>query len=77
MEDMSSAYLTEPQERLRKGHEELLAKTLADLKESHPGLKTGTVLKEGSPARRIIETAAEEGVGLIVLGNRGSGGMAT
>jgi len=76
-EDMTTAYMPEYQERLRQGYQELLAKTVADLKESHPILKTGTVLKEGSPARKIIEAAAEQEADLIVLGNRGTGGVAT
>ena len=77
MEDATQAYMPEYQERVRKSHEELLTSTIADLKKSHPGLKTATVLKEGSPARRIIEAAAEQRVDLIVLGNRGTGGIAT
>ncbi len=77
MEDMTQAYMPEYQERLRQGYQGLLAKTVADLKKSHPTLKTDTVLKEGSPARRIIEAAAERKADLIVLGNRGTGGIAT
>jgi len=77
MEDATQAYMPEYQERVRKSHEELLTSTIADLKKSHPGLKTATVLKEGSPARWIIEAAAEQKADLIVLGNRGTGGIAT
>ena len=77
MEDATQAYMPEYQERVRKSHEELLTSTMADLKRSHPGLKTVTVLKEGSPARKIIEAAAEQEADLIVLGNRGTGGIAT
>jgi nucleotide-binding universal stress UspA family protein len=77
MEDMSQAYMPEYQARLRRSHQELLSKTVNDLKESHPGLKTSTALMEGSPARKIIEAAAEHGADLIVLGNRGAGGVAT
>ena len=77
MDDMSQVYMPEYQERLRESHEELLSRTVAGLKESHPGLKTSTALMEGSPARKIIEAAAEHGADLIVLGNRGAGGVAT
>jgi len=77
MEDMTQAYMPEYQDRLRESYEELLSKTVADLKTSHPGLKTHTVLKKGSPARKIIETAREQGADLIVLGNRGTGGALT
>jgi nucleotide-binding universal stress UspA family protein len=77
MEDMTQAYMPEYQERLRQSHEKLLTKTVADLKASHPGLKTTTILKEGSPATNIVEAAREQGADLIVLGNRGTGGALT
>jgi nucleotide-binding universal stress UspA family protein len=69
MEDMTQAYMPEYQERLTK--------TTTALKTSHPDLKTKTILKEGSPATKIIETAREQKTDLIVLGNRGTGGIAT
>ena len=77
MEDMTQAYMPEYQDRLRESYEKLLSNTVAYLKTSHPGLKTITILKEGSPARKIIEAAREQGVDLIVLGNRGTGGALT
>jgi nucleotide-binding universal stress UspA family protein len=77
MEDMTQAYMPEYQERLCKSYEKLLTKTTVDLKTSHSALKTTTVLKEGSPARKIIEAAREQQADLIVLGNRGTGGIAT
>ncbi len=77
MEDMSQAYMPEYQEKIRESHQQLLNKTEADLKKSHAGLKTVPVLKEGSPARMIVEAAAEQKADLIVLGNRGTGGIAT
>jgi nucleotide-binding universal stress UspA family protein len=33
------------------------------------------IIKKGSPTRKIIETADEEQVELIVVGNRGTGGI--
>lgn len=77
MDDMGPAYIPEYQDQLRRSHEDLLSRAAADLRESHPGLKTATVLKETSPAKKIIEAAAEHGADLIVLGNRGTGGIAT
>ena len=77
MEDSTQAYIPEYREQLHKSHERLLAKTQADLKTSHPTLKPATTLKEGSPARKIIETAREQNTDLIVLGNRGTGGALT
>ncbi len=77
MEDMTHAYMPEYQERVRESHEKLLSGTTADLKKSHPGLNTATILKEGSPVRQIMKAAAQHGADLIVLGNRGTGGIAT
>jgi nucleotide-binding universal stress UspA family protein len=77
MEDNTQTYLPEYQEQLHKSHQKLLNKTVADLKTIHPGLKTATILKEGSPARKIIEAANEQDADLIVLGNRGTGGALT
>jgi len=77
MEDMTQAYMPQYQERLRDSYEKLVTKTVAELKTSHPALKTTTTLKEGSPATKIIEAAREQGADLIVLGNRGTGGALT
>jgi nucleotide-binding universal stress UspA family protein len=38
-------------------------------------LKASTILRKGNPARNIGEAAREEEVDLIVLGNRGIGGI--
>ena len=42
---------------------------------AHGGLNVTTVLRKGNPAMNIVEAAREEGVDLIVLGNRGTGGI--
>ena len=77
MEDNTQAYMPEAQELIRNSHKELLNRTQDELKNTHPSLKTFTVLKEGSPARMIIEAAREQEADLIVLGNRGTGGVST
>lgn len=52
-----------------------MLKTIAEeIKEKHK-IKASTVLKRGAPARSIIETANESNVDLIVVGNRGTGGI--
>jgi nucleotide-binding universal stress UspA family protein len=38
-------------------------------------IKARTILKEGHPADRIVETASEEGFDMIVIGSRGLGGL--
>jgi len=76
-EDDTHAYIPEYHEQLHKSHQKLLANTVTDLKTSHPSLKTTTILKEGSPATKIIETANEQDADLNVLGNRGTGGAPT
>lgn len=56
-------------------HEKLLAETVQDLRSDHEGLKVITILRKGVPARNIVEVARDEEVDLIVLGNRGTGGI--
>jgi nucleotide-binding universal stress UspA family protein len=38
-------------------------------------VKSSIVLKQGIPARHIIETSDEIGADLIIIGNRGAGGL--
>ena len=56
-------------------HKELLSKTIMQINRTHPQLNVTATLKEGRPADKIIETAKEGGHGLIVMGNRGLGGI--
>lgn len=39
------------------------------------GVKAKTILKPGHPAQTIIKVAEEEGFDLIIIGNRGLGGL--
>ena len=56
-------------------HNNLLTETIRDIKSNHIGLKARSVLKKGKPSRNIIEVAKEEEADLIILGNRGIGGI--
>ncbi|MBQ03351.1 hypothetical protein CL673_01365 [Candidatus Bathyarchaeota archaeon] len=56
-------------------HNNLLTETIRDIKSNHIGLKARSVLKKGEPSRNIIEVAKEEEADLIILGNRGIGGI--
>jgi len=41
------------------------------------GVRVEALIREGDPALRILETAAIEGVGLILLGSHGEGGISS
>ena len=41
----------------------------------HPGVEVDVVVRHGSPARAVVETAAELDVDLVVVGSRGLGGF--
>jgi len=77
MEEGTQAYIPQYHQQLHKSHRKLLEKAATDPKTSHPNLKTTTILKQGSPAKNIIETAKEQQADLIVFGNRGTGGAFT
>ncbi|MEM3459469.1 MAG: universal stress protein [Candidatus Bathyarchaeia archaeon] len=54
-------------------HEKILSNAFKRAKDLKPNLKISTVLKEGRPADKIVETAKEENFDLIVMGHRGLG----
>lgn len=54
-------------------HEKILSKALKRANELKPNLKISTMLKEGRPADKIVETAEEGNFDLIVMGQRGLG----
>jgi nucleotide-binding universal stress UspA family protein len=56
-------------------HKKLLSEVIQDLQTDHDGLKVSTILRKGNPARNIVEAARDEDVDLIVIGNRGTGGL--
>ena len=60
---------------LEQFHEKLLAEAIQSLRSDRGELKASTILRKGNPARNIVEAAREEGVDLIVIGNRGTGGI--
>ena len=60
---------------MERYHGELLSETIRELQIDHKDLKISTVLKKGNPARNIVEVATEQEVDLIVIGNRGTGGI--
>ena len=67
----------EMREEIIAGYEKLVMKTVDDLKKTHPRLKSIPLVKEGNPATKIVDTAKSTQTDLIVVGNRGTGGILT
>ncbi|HED24242.1 MAG TPA: universal stress protein [Firmicutes bacterium] len=67
----------EKMQKLREEQEAQRDKILADALEvfNERGLKAKAIIKQGHPAETIVETAAEGGYDMIVLGSRGFGGL--
>lgn len=68
-------YLPRYQDDLRTSYEKILQETNQKLREKHPQLKTVPIFLEGNPARHIVEASQAREVDLIVIGNRGTGGI--
>jgi nucleotide-binding universal stress UspA family protein len=67
------ALLAEFTNEVKRMHEQILSKALKKAKELKPNLKISTVLEEGRPSDKIVETAKEGNFDLIVMGHRGLG----
>jgi nucleotide-binding universal stress UspA family protein len=74
-EDAMPTYLPQYQDDLRESYKRMLKKTDQELKKKHQNLRTVPIVMEGKPAKTIIEAAQARTVDLIVVGNRGSGGI--
>jgi nucleotide-binding universal stress UspA family protein len=74
-EEGELAYYPRLIDDMEQFHEKLLAEAVEGLKSDHEGLNVTAILRKGVPARNIVEVAREEEVDLIVLGNRGTGGI--
>jgi nucleotide-binding universal stress UspA family protein len=74
-EDILPTYLPQYQEDLRESYKRMLEKTDKDLKNKYPDLKTVPIVLEGKPAKLIVEVAKAREVDLIIVGNRGTGGI--
>ena len=75
IEAFSAEILLECMKAQKAQYEELLSQTTMQINKEHPQLKVTTTLKEGRPADKIIETAKEGDHDIIVMGNRGLGGI--
>lgn len=74
-EDTLPTYLPRYQDDLRESYKKMLKKTDEDIKQKHSKLKTVPIVMEGKPAKTIVETANARKVDLIIIGNRGTGGI--
>jgi nucleotide-binding universal stress UspA family protein len=60
---------------LLKLHIKILEKMKTHLEEKYPKLDISTQIKKGPPAREILKVSENEEIDLIVIGNRGLGGL--
>lgn len=73
-EDVELDYV-QLQEELQKSYGDMLQKNVEELGRDHGDLKVTKLLENGNPSKIIVEAAGELGVDLIVLGNKGTGGI--
>jgi nucleotide-binding universal stress UspA family protein len=74
-EEAMPTYLPRYQDDLRESYKKMLKKTDGDIIQKHPKLKTVPIVMEGKPSKLIVEAAQARIVDLIIIGNRGSGGI--
>jgi len=74
-EDVELDYYPQLQEEMQKGYEDMLQKTVEAISGEHRDLKLTKILKDGNPAKIIVDTAGKQGVDLIIIGNRGTSGV--
>lgn len=74
-EDAMPTYLPQYQTDLRESHKKMLTRLNKDLKQKHPTLKTVPIVMEGKPAQTIIDASRAREADLIIVGNRGHGGI--
>ncbi len=63
------------EESMEKTHEKILLKATEKAKKLNPKMDVTKELLEGSPAEKIVEKTKTESFDLIVMGNRGLGGI--
>ena len=77
VEDITPEYIPRYQDELETSYIKLLNETAKKLKEKHPTLNTVPIVMQGKPAKIIVQVSRDREVDLIVIGNRGIGGIAT
>jgi nucleotide-binding universal stress UspA family protein len=61
--------------RIKELYQKALDEAETHVEDTYPGLKLEKVLREGRPSALIVEEADKKGVDLIIIGNRGLGGI--
>ena len=74
-EDIFPEYIPRIQQDMEDSYKKLLDREEERIKQEHPELNVTTILEKGNPSDKIIKTSRTEMVDLIVLGNRGIGGI--
>ncbi len=68
-------YYPKLDEDIERFYRDTVSETVKKLKEKHPGLPVSGALRHGNASREIVEAAGELEADLIVVGNRGTGGL--
>jgi nucleotide-binding universal stress UspA family protein len=72
-----SERMPELQNELEGERKRMLESHEKRLTEDYPGIKITSIIKKGSASKTIVDVSREKNVDLIVVGNRGTGGIAT
>jgi nucleotide-binding universal stress UspA family protein len=62
-------------DRIKELYQKALDEAETHVKNTYPGLRFEKVLREGRPSALIVEEADKKGADLIIMGNRGLGGI--
>ena len=67
--------LTGYTDTIEESIKKMVTSKVKEVEERHPGLEVVPIVMTGSPSRKIVEAARAREVDLVVLGNRGTGGI--
>jgi nucleotide-binding universal stress UspA family protein len=74
-ENFTNLYMPKLEEELNESYGQKLKDVVRNIRKSHPGVKLSSMMEKGKPSDKIIQVAGSEGVDLIVVGNKGTGGL--
>jgi nucleotide-binding universal stress UspA family protein len=74
-EEFANSYLPRLEEDLENSYTNMVEESVERIRSNHPELEISKMIIQGVPAEVIIEKATSEGADLIVIGNRGTGGV--
>jgi len=67
--------LTEYTDTIEESVKKMVTSKVKEVEDSHPDLEVVPIVMTGSPSRKIVEAARAREADLIVVGNRGTGGI--